>query len=183
MLTTCSESERNISFGPLLLRGRYLCQMTLFLTSTYRHQTWQYPDVPIHKFGCRGTGVRHHGVWQHIPEMVPQLVVPDLKDCHLKPYVSYRTKEIHQEPITSKDLFNAVYGPKIVKDFKLGKLDEDGNPLEPNDAEKLTSDEAWIKARKTGSDIMRGGVPFSKKFRVRWEYMWIICTVSDKHMK
>jgi hypothetical protein len=31
-----------------------------------------------------------------VPEKVPELVVPDLEGFKLKPYVSYRTKEIYQ---------------------------------------------------------------------------------------
>ena len=40
--------------------------------------------------------MRHVDHWEHIPEMVPELVVPDLEGFKLKPYVSYRSKEIHQ---------------------------------------------------------------------------------------
>ena len=29
--------------------------------------------------------------------MIPELIVPDLEDCKLKPYVSYATKEILQK--------------------------------------------------------------------------------------
>ena len=32
-----------------------------------------------------------------VPEMIPELIVPDLEDCKLKPYVSYATKEILQQ--------------------------------------------------------------------------------------
>lgn len=46
-----------------------------------------------------------------------------------------------------------VYAQKIVKDFKEGKLDESGKPLEPSDNEKLTAEEAKLKARQTGCDI------------------------------
>ena len=28
-----------------------------------------------------------------------------------------------------QDLFNVIYGPKIIADFKAGKLDENGNPV------------------------------------------------------
>ena len=66
-----------------------------------------------------------------------------MKDCNLRPYVSYRTKDIYQEPLTSKDLFNAIYGHKILKDFKEGKIDESGKSKEPSKEEKLTPDEAW----------------------------------------
>lgn len=68
---------------------------------------------------------------------------PDLTDCELKPYVSYRTKEIYQEPLTAKDLFNAIYGHKMLRDFKEEKLDENGCSVEPSEEEKLTPDEAW----------------------------------------
>ena len=37
-------------------------------------------------------------------EMVPELVVPDLSDTELKPYVSYKTKDIYQEQLTAKYL-------------------------------------------------------------------------------
>ena len=35
-------------------------------------------------------------------EMIPELIVPDMYDCKLKPYVSYKTKEINQEKLTSR---------------------------------------------------------------------------------
>jgi len=54
------------------------------------------PDIPKYKFGSRGTGVRHEGFWEHVPEKIPEIIVPDLKDFKLKPYVSYKTKEIYQ---------------------------------------------------------------------------------------
>ena len=55
-----------------------------------------YEDIPIHTYGTRSTGIAHKtGWWEHVPEKVPQLVVPDLTDCELKPYVSYRTAEFN----------------------------------------------------------------------------------------
>ena len=39
-----------------------------------------------------------------LAEMIPELIVPDLYDCKLKPYVSYKTKEINQEELTSRYL-------------------------------------------------------------------------------
>lgn len=73
----------------------------------------------------------------------------------LQPYVSYRTPDVVQTEFTAEDLFNVVYAPKIVKDFNEGKLDADGNPLNPSGEEKLTAEEAKIKARQTGSDIFQ----------------------------
>ena len=129
----------------------------------------KHKNIPVHHYGSRGTGVRHQTAWEHIPEKVPQLIVPDLTDCKLKPYVSYQTKEIYQELLTSKDLFNAIYGHKMLKDFKEGKLDESGNSLEPSEEGKLSPDEAWIRARKTGSDIFEGGLQPSPLFKINFD--------------
>lgn len=71
----------------------------------------------------------------------------------LKPYVSYRVPDVVQSEFTSKDLFNAIYSKKIVEDFNSGKLKSNGEAVEPSDAEKLTPELAWTKARQTGSDI------------------------------
>lgn len=71
----------------------------------------------------------------------------------LKPYVSYRVKEVVQAEFTAVDLFDAIYRPKIEKDFEENKLDENGQPLEPNAVEMLTAEEAKEAALKTGSDL------------------------------
>ena len=52
-----------------------------------------------------------------------------------------------QEELSSKDLFHAVYGKKILRDFKEGKLDDDGNSAEPSEDESMTRDEAWVSKR------------------------------------
>jgi len=116
-----------------------------------------FPDIPIHRNGVRNVGIQHFSRGEFVPEKVPELIVPDLTGCKLKPYVSYATKEIHQEELTSKDLFNVIYGPKIIADFKAGKLDENGNPVEPSELEQQSAEEAYIRARQTGSDIFQGG--------------------------
>ncbi|KAF8795722.1 39S ribosomal protein L41, mitochondrial-like [Argiope bruennichi] len=87
------------------------------------------------------------------PEMVPELIVPDLKDFPLKPYVSYRTADIEQGKFTPEHLFYAAYYKKLKKDFEEGKLDENGNSLEPSAEEKMDAEEAWKKARSSGSDL------------------------------
>ena len=112
--------------------------------------------------------MRHAAYWEHVPEKVPELIVPDLEDCELKAYVSYATEDIYQEELSAKDLFNVIYGRKIVEDFKQNKLDADGNSLEPNELEKLSSDTAEMLARQTGSDIFLGGVPYSKTFALKY---------------
>ncbi|XP_053962386.1 39S ribosomal protein L41, mitochondrial [Anastrepha ludens] len=111
------------------------------------------PPVPIDKRGVRDTGVTIDGRFVEIPERIPELIVPDLTDCKLKPYVSYKAPEVVQSEFTSLDLFNAVYSKKIIEDFKENKLNEDNSPVNPSQEELLTPEEALIRARKTGSDI------------------------------
>ncbi|GBM70455.1 hypothetical protein AVEN_50724-1 [Araneus ventricosus] len=77
----------------------------------------------------------------------------DFHSNELKPYVSYRTADIEQEKFTAEHLFYAAYYKKLKKDFEEGKLDEDGNSLEPSPEEKMDAEEAWKKARSTGSDL------------------------------
>ncbi|XP_067011902.1 large ribosomal subunit protein mL41 [Anabrus simplex] len=111
------------------------------------------PEIPIYNYGVRRTGYMSGKRFVHVPEMVPDLIVPDLTDFKLKPYVSYKVPDVIQSEFTAKDLFDAVYSKKILEDFKNGKLDANGNSMEPNEDEKLTPEEAKAKARRTGSDI------------------------------
>ena len=79
--------------------------------------------------------------------MEPQIIVPDLTGCELKPYVSYRAGEIEEPPLTAKSLFDAVYAPTIAKLAKAGK----------EVRVRLTAREihmARIQAQMTGSDLM-----------------------------
>lgn len=110
--------------------------------------------LPIDHRGVRLTGVVENDKFVVIPEMIPELIVPDLKDCQFKPYVSYRASEVTQSEFTSQDLFNAIYAQKVLKDFQEKKLNKAGDPLEPSVEEKGTADEAIMKARKTGSDFL-----------------------------
>gem|GEM_PF-3897373 len=71
----------------------------------------------------------------------------------LTPYVSYKTPNVIQSEFTAQDLFDSVYSRKIEDDYRLGKLNDEGEPSEPSEAEKLTADEAKKRARMTGSDI------------------------------
>lgn len=113
-----------------------------------------HPDIPIDKRGARDVGMLNtKGVFQVIPEKIPQLIVPDLEGCQLKPYVSYRADDIKQSEFTPEDLFNAVYGRKMVEDWNNKKLNEDGTSKEPSEEETMTADQAWIRARQTGSDM------------------------------
>ncbi|KAG7197068.1 hypothetical protein KM043_015656 [Ampulex compressa] len=110
-------------------------------------------DVPIDKRGTRSTGCRVGDKWVEIKEMIPEIIVPSLKDFKLKPYVSYKALNVVQSEFTPKDLFNAVYATKIIDDFKNNQLGPNGEPLNPSENEKLTPQEAKDNARKTGSDM------------------------------
>lgn len=111
------------------------------------------PELEVDKRGVRDIGYYMNGRFVEVPEMIPELIVPDLKDCELKPYVSYKAEDVIQSEFTPQQLFDAVYSKKIVKDFREGKLSKDGLPLEPSEEEKLQPEEAIQRAKRTGSDI------------------------------
>lgn len=111
--------------------------------------------IPVDTRGVRETGYRINGRFFPVPEMVPELIVPDLEGCKLKPYVSYKCPDVVQSEFTSQDLFNAIYAEKVVEDFKNGQLNADGTSKQPSPAEMLTKEEAFLNARKTGSDLFK----------------------------
>ncbi|VVC88098.1 39S ribosomal protein L41, mitochondrial [Leptidea sinapis] len=118
-----------------------------------QQQASKNPLLPIDTRGVRDTGYMLNGKFVPVPEMIPELIVPDLTGCTLKPYVSYKTEDVIQSEFTAQQLFDAVYSKKIVLDFKQGKLDEHGQPIEPSEEEKLQPEEAIGHAKRTGSDI------------------------------
>ncbi|XP_072945013.1 large ribosomal subunit protein mL41 [Epargyreus clarus] len=118
-----------------------------------QQQTGPNPELEVDKRGVRDVGYVMNGKFVTVPEMIPEIIVPDLKDCDLKPYVTYKAQDVVQSEFTAQQLFNAVYSKKIVADYKQGKLDADGQPLEPSEEELLQPDEAVAKAKRTGSDI------------------------------
>ncbi|XP_012267054.2 39S ribosomal protein L41, mitochondrial [Athalia rosae] len=111
------------------------------------------PVIPIDHRGVRPVGYHHDNEFITIPEMVPDIIVPSLEGFNLKPYVAYHTVNVEQSEFTPQDLFDAVYAPKIHDDFQKKKLAEDGSPLDPNEHEKLTAEDAKRLASKTGSDL------------------------------
>nr|SVE73311.1 EOG090X0IZW [Ceriodaphnia reticulata] len=112
------------------------------------------PEVPIHTYGTRPIGYKAGSAFVPIPELIPEIIVPDLTGFKLKPYVSYRVQDIVQPPLTPEELFGAVYVKKIADDFKAGKLDSDNQPLEPSPEERLTAEEAKKKVLAIRSDIV-----------------------------
>ncbi|XP_046464474.1 39S ribosomal protein L41, mitochondrial-like [Daphnia pulex] len=113
-----------------------------------------HPDVPIHTYGVRPIGYKNGSAFVEIKELIPEIIVPDLTGFKLKPYVSYRTSDIVQPPLTPEELFGAVYVKKITEDFKAGKLGPDNQSLEPSAAERLTPEEAKEKVSSIRSDIV-----------------------------
>ena len=127
-----------------------------------------FPDAYVDHYGVRSTGVKHGARFEQLPERIPELIVPDnLEDTDLKPYVSYATEDVYQDELTSEDLFNVIYGRKIIQDFKENKLDAEGNSLQPNELEQLSPEQAESLALQTGSDIFTGGAPYSKTFALK----------------
>ncbi|XP_047363048.1 39S ribosomal protein L41, mitochondrial [Vespa velutina] len=118
-----------------------------------KQSTDPYPDYPIDKRGVRDTGFKIGNRWINVPEMVPELIVPSLEGFTLKPYVSYKVENISQGEYTAKDLFNEIYAKKIEEDFNKQELDPNGDPMNPNEYEKLTPQEAADRAKRTGTDI------------------------------
>ena len=128
----------------------------------------EFPYLKVHNYGCRRTGIDHQTHFENVPEMEPELIVPDLTDFNLKPYVSYATKEVFQEPYTASDMFNAVYGKEIMRRYHETKT---GKETKSYKEELKLIDDPEIKARQTGSDLFRGGAPTSRRFKVRWDYV------------
>lgn len=145
-LTAPREGKRNFrKFMIINKRGSVLHK---------KRQASENPELEVDRRGVRDTGYTLNGQYVKVPEMIPELIVPDLTNCDLKPYVSYKATDVIQSEFTSQQLFDAVYSKKIFADFKQGKLDEDGNPLEPSPEERLQPEEAVAQARKTGSDLL-----------------------------
>lgn len=89
--------------------------------------------------------------------MIPELIVPSLEGFTLKPYVSYKVDHFIEPEFTPQELFDAVYAKKIEDDFASGQLDENGQPLNPSEYEKLTLQQAKDNAGKTGCDLFEEG--------------------------
>jgi len=103
--------------------------------------------------GVRDTGYKVGNKWVNVPEMIPELIVPSLEGFTLKPYVSYRVEDFAIPEYTAESLFNDVYAKKIKEDYEKNELDENGEPLNPNEYEKLTPQQAKDNAGRTGCDI------------------------------
>jgi len=83
------------------------------------------------QFAPQQPGYFLKGRFRVIPEMVPEFIVPDLTDCKMKPYVSYKVGEFTQNELTPAELFKATYAKEILEKFHEGKLDVE--KLKPGD--------------------------------------------------
>ena len=55
----------------------------------------------------------------------------------MKPYVSYKAKEITQGPLTPKDIFNSVYAETVEDEFRRGKIKMEGDNIKLSDGRVL----------------------------------------------
>ena len=102
--------------------------------------------------------VRYPGFWfgrklSYVKEMEPELVVPDLTDFELKPYVSYRCPDITQTEFTARDLFNATIADTIIEKFK-------NNETIDVDVDEKEVERARIRAKQTGADLFIDNTDF-----------------------
>ncbi|XP_033220604.1 39S ribosomal protein L41, mitochondrial [Belonocnema kinseyi] len=144
--TTCARyGKRN--FRKFMLHGKR--------GSRFHKEREAGPDrqLPVDKRGVRDIGYMEGNLYNVVPEMIPEIIVPSLEGFKLKPYVTYQSENVTQEEFTPEDLFNAVYATKIADDFEKGQLTSDGQALNPSENEKLTPDEAKLRAAKTGADM------------------------------
>lgn len=145
--TSCLSSKKNF-------RKFYLPNQRGTRAFREAQKTNPHPRIPIETYGVRLTTDRdEHGNMVEVQEKIPEFIVPDLKDFKLKPYVSYRTNHFTQTEFTADDLFNAVYSKKVVDDWNSKQLNEDGSSKKPSPEEAMGPEEAWLRARKTGSDL------------------------------
>lgn len=107
---------------------------------------FNYP-YRIDQFRQKYPGYYIDGKFHYVKEMEPELIVPDLTDFKLKPYVSYRAGDIEEPPLTAQKIFDKVYAPEILRRIEAGKSIK----------ARLTARDihlAKVKARQTGSDLM-----------------------------
>lgn len=123
------------------------------------HEAGKLPRE-VYKFGFYNypmsrdpLGIRHPGYWfkgrfTYVKEMEPELVVPDLTDFKLKPYVSYRVKEVKSDPLTAESLFKQTYGNIIIDAYMTGERIE-------VQCTKQEAEDARIKHQQTGADLFQ----------------------------
>ena len=76
-------------------------------------------------------------------DRIPQIMVPDLKNSGLKPYVTYTAEDVFEPPMQSKDFFDMFYAPAIEAEAKSIPLED--IPSSETRESKLSSFFAWKK--------------------------------------
>ncbi|XP_070551723.1 large ribosomal subunit protein mL41-like [Ptychodera flava] len=71
---------------------------------------------------CQHTGYFRKSFYIIIPEKIPEIVVPSLKDCELKPYVSHRCPPRCRARSRQSRSSTSVWLPKSSKISKLGNM-------------------------------------------------------------
>uniref|UniRef100_A0A8D2Q7I7 Mitochondrial ribosomal protein L41 n=2 Tax=Varanus komodoensis TaxID=61221 RepID=A0A8D2Q7I7_VARKO len=108
-----------------------------------RMAAWTSKRGPRTFYKSRGSkylGFLTRSQFRLVPEMVPQLVVPDLRGFALKPYVSYRAPAGSEPPPSARALFEQVVAPRVEEDVKAGTFDPESLEkygFEPNQEGKL----------------------------------------------
>lgn len=101
----------------LLMRMRKQLKETKFRWPIMEGRTLGSKVKPLHwsdtDFGQLEEEVNYFGHMIPARDRVPIIMVPDLTDCELKPYVTYLAENEYEPPLEAKDLFNAFYAPKI----------------------------------------------------------------------
>ena len=104
---------------------------------------------PMH-FGELDEEIEVNGIKQPTRDRVPEIIVPDITDFKLKPYVTYRAENVYEAPLESKDLFDVFYAPQI-------QAESQNIPLETIDSDVDTKKPGLIL--KTFNQIRKRTIP------------------------
>ncbi|KAI1707174.1 mitochondrial ribosomal protein l27 domain-containing protein [Ditylenchus destructor] len=101
------------------------------------------------------------GDFVHVPEMRPQLVVPDLTDFDLKPYVSYRTDAEIEKKRETYEKEVRKYGSEEAADRRIKKSDIFHWPPPKADAKSLF-DATYAEKVREAYEERKTGAPKPK---------------------
>ena len=160
IISAAASSKRSISTSQALAGRRNFRKFPI----TNKRGIFEHPKLPKelmeNEYRDRvvtvdDVRIRWPGVWfgrrfVHVPEMEPELVVPeDFESSPLKPYVSNRAEEISQSEFTAEQLFAVTYGREIARKVKAGEVVDDQYLVMDEEAAR----EAKNRALKTGADV------------------------------
>ncbi|KAI3384363.1 hypothetical protein SNEBB_008236 [Seison nebaliae] len=94
------------------------------------YEEWgQLPEV---KYGTEETGMFINGKFYHDKNMEIEWIVPsqeDMKNCKLKPYVSYNVEEVWTEELSAKELYEKCLMNEDMNEFKTLKTKKKKNVM------------------------------------------------------